>query len=205
MKSTLFASTMAAALASTSFGQVEVLLVDQCCGPMNTSYVNEVLTFDHSANYGYAEWYITVPSDTWVSFDFDWNDEYYGVAIFDSGTGGSSVFSVIQYEWEIKNQPDAWSGSFFLPQGTYVVQFNECEGVIDFGFEPESEGSCCVNSGCTLTKETACNELGGAWAENGSCDDCEPVADDCPADVDGDGSIGFSDILIILNDWGTCP
>ena len=29
--------------------------------------------------------------------------------------------------------------------------------------------------------------------------------DDCPADVDGDGSIGFSDVLIILNDWGACP
>ena len=29
--------------------------------------------------------------------------------------------------------------------------------------------------------------------------------DECPADVDGDGSIGFSDVLIILNDWGACP
>ena len=24
-------------------------------------------------------------------------------------------------------------------------------------------------------------------------------------DVDGDGSIGFSDVLVILNDWGSCP
>ena len=29
--------------------------------------------------------------------------------------------------------------------------------------------------------------------------------DPCPADVDGDGSIGFSDVLVILNDWGACP
>ena len=29
--------------------------------------------------------------------------------------------------------------------------------------------------------------------------------DECPADVDGDGTIGFSDVLIILNDWGACP
>jgi len=27
----------------------------------------------------------------------------------------------------------------------------------------------------------------------------------CPADVDGDGTIGFSDILAILNSWGACP
>ena len=33
----------------------------------------------------------------------------------------------------------------------------------------------------------------------------EAEDDACPADVDGDGSIGFSDVLIILNDWGACP
>ena len=33
----------------------------------------------------------------------------------------------------------------------------------------------------------------------------EAEVDTCPADVDGDGSIGFSDVLIILNDWGACP
>ena len=51
----------------------------------------------------------------------------------------------------------------------------------------EVQGSCCVNSGCSSTGETTCTELGGTWTEGGSCDDCEPVADDCPADVDGDG------------------
>ena len=33
----------------------------------------------------------------------------------------------------------------------------------------------------------------------------EAEEDTCPADVDGDGSIEFSDVLIILNDWGACP
>ena len=33
----------------------------------------------------------------------------------------------------------------------------------------------------------------------------EAEEDTCPADVDGDGSIGFSDVLTILNDWGACP
>ncbi len=30
-------------------------------------------------------------------------------------------------------------------------------------------------------------------------------ADSCSSDVDGDNSVGFSDVLIILNDWGACP
>ena len=69
----------------------------------------------------------------------------------------------------------------------------------------ESTGSCCTNSGCASISESNCSAMGGTWTEGGSCDDCEPVADDCPADVDGDGTIGFSDVLVILNDWGVCP
>ncbi len=79
-------------------------------------------------------------------------------------------------------------------------------GAINFIFPvSESTGSCCVSSGCTTNSESNCTELGGTWTEGGSCDDCQPAADDCPADVDGDGTIGFSDVLVILNDWGVCP
>ena len=66
-------------------------------------------------------------------------------------------------------------------------------------------GSCCLSSGCTIISDRQCTEIGGTWTEGGSCDDCQPAADDCPADVDGDGTIGFSDVLVILNDWGACP
>ena len=33
----------------------------------------------------------------------------------------------------------------------------------------------------------------------------ELVPDDCPNDIDGNGSIGFTDVLAILNAWGPCP
>ena len=66
-------------------------------------------------------------------------------------------------------------------------------------------GSCCLSSGCTIISDRQCTEIGGTWTEGGPCDDCQPAADDCPADVDGDGTIGFSDVLVILNDWGACP
>ena len=69
----------------------------------------------------------------------------------------------------------------------------------------ESTGSCCTNLGCASISESNCSAMGGTWTEGGSCDDCQPAADDCPADVDGDGTIGFSDVLVILNDWGVCP
>ena len=72
-------------------------------------------------------------------------------------------------------------------------------------FIADQTGSCCISSGCASISESNCSAMGGTWTEGGSCDDCQPAADDCPADVDGDGTIGFSDVLVILNDWGVCP
>ena len=110
-------------------------------------------------------------------------------------------------DWIDLGRPGIWSGTVSLPAGfnSEVCGFHQMQGNINVNVSSEPEGSCCVNSGCSSTGETTCTELGGTWTEGGSCDDCEPVADDCPADVDGDGSIGFSDVLIILNDWGACP
>ena len=35
---------------------------------------------------------------------------------------------------------------------------------------------------------------------NGTPDECE-----CPADLDGDGIVGVSDLLSLLASWGPCP
>jgi hypothetical protein len=35
--------------------------------------------------------------------------------------------------------------------------------------------------------------------------DCEAAAPPCPWDFDGDNSVGFSDLLKILSNWGPCP
>ena len=212
MKSTLFASTLAATLTATSFGQVEVELMDECCPDSSTgspswthTYVDEILTFDTTNNFGYTRWVIQVPETTVVSFNLSWNTQYGPPEISDGFNGQDTPFASMIDSWNAQGSPAVWTNAFVLPAGSYEVEFYEFEGVIDFDFEIEAQGSCCVNSGCASIAEADCSELGGTWTEGGSCDDCEPVADDCPADVDGDGSIGFSDVLIILNDWGACP
>ena len=110
-------------------------------------------------------------------------------------------------DWIALGRPSFWNGTLTLPAGfdSSFSGFYQMTGSININVTFEPEGSCCVNSGCASIAEADCSEMGGTWTEGGSCDDCEPVADDCPADVDGDGSIGFSDVLIILNDWGACP
>jgi hypothetical protein len=36
-------------------------------------------------------------------------------------------------------------------------------------------------------------------------DNCPGEAPDCPEDISGDGSVGFADLLAVLNAWGPCP
>ena len=113
--------------------------------------------------------------------------------------------------WYSLGRPNDWSGTLVLPAGfdSGFCAFYQMQGSITLSgpIDPIElpKSPCCVNSGCASITEADCSKMGGTWIEGGSCDDCEPVADDCPADVDGDGTIGFSDVLIILNDWGACP
>ena len=189
MKSTLFASTLAATLTATSFGQVELHLRSECCSSWYYTYIDEILEFNSIDNYGYTTWVIQVPEATGVSFTLTQHSGCCPPAIYDfsQSSPNAGPFASMIDSWNAQGTPFVWTGTFVLPAGSYEVSFEGFEGFIDFGFEIETQGSCCVNSGCSSTGETTCTELGGTWTEDGSCDDCEPVADDCPADVDNDG------------------
>ena len=72
--------------------------------------------------------------------------------------------------------------------------------------EPAS-GACCIGTSgtCINIPESNCNSGGGSWqGPNSTCDSgvCEP--NNCPADVNGDGTVGVADILAIIDAWGTC-
>ncbi len=42
---------------------------------------------------------------------------------------------------------------------------------------------------------------GGYWTSGASVDPATP----CPADLNGDGEINVSDLLVLLSSWGLCP
>jgi hypothetical protein len=47
---------------------------------------------------------------------------------------------------------------------------------------------------------------GGAFSLTGGFWAAETAgAPTCPADLDGSGDVGFSDLLAVLNAWGACP
>ena len=82
--------------------------------------------------------------------------------------------------------------------GTYVGGF-----CLDAGCpEPEPVGACCVGSGCAQIPRSMCDQLGGTWIEDGSCDDCPSS---CPGDVNGDGVVDGADLGTLIGAWGLCP
>ena len=90
------------------------------------------------------------------------------------------------------NEPDQIDGGYADGGGNTVA--DEC---------PDSEGACCVTSGCTALYETQCAEMGGTWlGDDASCDDCPAT---CAGDTDGNGVVNIEDLLNMLGSWGACP
>ena len=85
-----------------------------------------------------------------------------------------------------------------------TCDFESCYGCTDVGacnFNLDNaidDGSCEFDSCAGCTNLEACNYDPAATIENGSClDECP-----CPADLDGDGVIAVTDILLFLSDYG---
>ena len=70
-----------------------------------------------------------------------------------------------------------------------------------------SVGACCIGTdgSCVNIYESNCNAGGGTWlGADTVCSDggCDP--NNCPADINGDGTVGVTDILTVIKSWGAC-
>ena len=66
------------------------------------------------------------------------------------------------------------------------------------------EGACCLpGDECLFLGEDLCNSAGGKHYSNEICSQvsCTPA---CPEDLNGDGSIRYEDLVLILSSWGPC-
>ncbi len=68
-----------------------------------------------------------------------------------------------------------------------------------------SNGACCLPSQCVEVGMQDCFELGGSFAGFGTnCSDTQCTFA-CEGDVSGNGTVDFTDLLILINNWGACP
>ena len=170
MKSTLFASTLAAALTATSFGQVDVAQFGECCAPWETNWDGTMLSFFQPFDcYGYTGWDFFVPEEITVTYQVD---------LLTCGGNprvvGGSAFYPIEQDWHSQGEPSTWSGTFTLEPGLYPnVLFYEFQGTLTFG------------SGCEAGTDT----------DGDGVDDCD---DGCPEDplksAPGDCGCGVEDL-----------
>jgi hypothetical protein len=80
---------------------------------------------------------------------------------------------------------------------SYVIEFTTLPG--------SASGACCLDGLCITTASADCEGHGGSWGgADSSCTDFD-CPESCPSDVDGDGDVGISDILMLIAAWGACP
>ncbi len=88
-----------------------------------------------------------------------------------------------------------------LAGGTAVIGDRNGAAGTGLAFIFESAGPDCNDNGFCDSRDIA---EGDSPDDNGNGipDECDS---DCPADLDGDGSVGASDLALLLGNWGPCP
>lgn len=116
--------------------------------------------------------------------------------------------------WESLGQEvegnDYWQAVFDPVSGSYRLVFNvhnrETTEYRLIAADCADSGACCnpADGSCTEMSLVDCEAAGGVY--QGACVACGGV--DCPApcvgDIDGDGSVGFKDLVSLLGAWGSC-
>ena len=132
---------------------------------------------------------------------------------------GGSISSIVAYRetrtcLNLPSEPIT-PGPCCLPNGPCVITDTEsnCTGQGGTFLGPDGDcatcadlvGACCLPTGaCVELDEATCAFAGGAYAGDGTTcagGGCDPA---CPADVDGDGTIAFGDLLEVLSAFGPC-
>ena len=167
MKSTLFASTLAAALTGTSFGQVNVTELASCHyleNDWSTSISSPAATlaFEDLNNngLGYIAFRVTTTSESAVDYTFDaWNSDFDGVQVYgldDELCNGLTADGPSPWKEEIESSSDG-SGTFLLPAGDYFVMFGEARsGTVDI--------TSLSSGNVSVTELASCHYLENDWS-----------------------------------------
>ena len=106
----------------------------------------------------------------------------------DTDNGLMACVELSQYDCEKK------------PESSYAGDYTTC--IDEYCCDPI--GACCVSGQCLLATQTQCIAGNGVYYGNGNL--CTTVnCNDCPADMNSDGSVDIKDLLLLIGAWGVCP
>ena len=106
--------------------------------------------------------------------------------------GGSACWEMV--EADCIDGGGAWNGNGSV-----------CSGVTCDGGTGSATGACCVEDNCVQATELSCVDAEGVfYGTSVTCEATECPAT-CDADINGDGIVDVTDLLVLINFWGMCP
>ncbi len=120
---------------------------------------------------------------TVINCTFSGNTADFGGGMFN---GSSTTVTDCSF---CNNDPNDISGGFFDGGGNVF----------------KCVGACCLDDSCIVAFEANCIAAGGTYQGDVTTCEASTCPTPCPADVDGDGTVGINDFLDLLAAWGPCP
>jgi hypothetical protein len=175
--------------------------------PVDQSWANEMmvgLTAPDGTCLQYGGFNLSLGCPSAGLWPGDWSTAtagtYTATAVFDEPISGTGVWTIT-----IMNSWDTSSGASY---DTDITFSGLCEGVpgctdqAACNFDPAAtadNGTCEYTSCAGCTDAGACNYDAAATQDDGTC---EYTSCACPGDLDGDGQVAVTDVLLFLSDFG---
>jgi hypothetical protein len=178
--------------------------------PVDNSWANEMmvgLTAPDGTCLQYGGYNMTLGCPSAGLWPGGWNTSaagtYTATAVFAEPISGVG-------EWTITIM-NSWASSVGASYDTDITFNGLCEGLPAVpgcmdpnacNYDPDAtidDGSCDLTSCYGCTDSAACNYNADATNDDGSCDYATCA---CPGDLDGDGQVAVTDVLLFLSDFG---
>jgi predicted outer membrane repeat protein len=129
--------------------------------------------------------------------DFDWNT---------AALRGGGMYCIGDYttltDCSFTNNDADWGGGMYCSNDPTI---NRCTFKNNVATNDGGGMFCNNSSNPVLSDSTICgntpNQISGSWTDNGGNTIADVCPSDCP-DLDGDGVVSVTDLLIIIGDWG---
>ena len=157
--------------------------------------------------------------------DIPWCVEYYGSCCFGQfceypvsesnceGSGGIFWFDPCELLDDVEECVANFGACCLGEQECLTdVPLNECNNMggtyygddsTDCGNNCPELGACCIGFDCVVLSDWECLLSGGENWEPGSCFAGICGEPECPADLNGDGQVNFTDLASVLSGWNT--